>query len=247
MNDTIKLISSFTAGLLVGGAGTYLLTKKQLESYYANAAQQDIDTMKEHYSVTRKEGAYSTPEKAVMARHGEDYVKTLKDLGYSELPNRVVEGNSPESEEAGVPEEEDSVVAINVFDGVDGLDDEPDDEEEVDIRDPNRPYVLDIEEFMEQDVVIDGRVYNKITLTYFDGDNTLIDDREEVIPDLDRTVGIGNMTRFGHKSKDKNVVYVRNERLETDFEVLLDRTAYTETVLGFHDAKASPKRFRDNE
>jgi len=241
VNNTSKLVSSFTAGLLVGAAGAYLLAKKQLESYYSDVAQRDIDTMKEHYSVTRKEGIYSTPDQAVAARHGEAYVKTVENLGYSKLPTHTTLGDAPESEEDDLSEE-DSVVAVNVFDDVNGLN-----EEEVETRDPDHPYVLDIDEFMEQDIVVDGKIYNKSTVTYFDGDNTLIDEREEVIPDIERTVGIDNMTRFGHKSKDKSVVYVRNERLETDFEVLLDQTSYTETVLGFHDAKVSPKRFRDDE
>lgn len=241
MNDTIKMVSSFTVGILVGGSGGYLLTKKWLKSYYADVAQQDIDLMKEHYAVTRKEGAYSTPEQAVKARHGEDYVKTLENLGYSKLAPLV--DDDSDDEEVAVPEEEDSVVAVNVFEGVDvGTDDEDD----IEIRDPDRPYVISVDEYME-DSYDNGTQYDKSTVTYFDGDNTLVDDREEIIPDIDRTLGINNLTRFGHKSKDKNVVYIRNERLETDFEVLLDRSSYTETVLGMHEAKDSPRRFREDE
>lgn len=243
MNITAKLVSSFAAGFIVGGVGAYFVTKKKLESYYADISQRDINEMREHYSLLRKQGVYSTPEQAVTARHGMEYVQSVQELGYSKVPtmNAQVDYESQEDEETMA---DDSIIAINVFDSP--VDDNIEDGED-DIRDPDRPYIISVDEFMEHDQEIDGIVYDKITITYFDEDHVLIDEREEVIPDIDKVIGDTFMTKFGHKSKDKNVVYVRNERLESDFEVLLDKMSYSESVLGFHKDKKITKRFREDE
>ena len=38
--------------------------------------------------------------------------------------------------------------------------------------------------------------------------------------------------RFGHGSNDPNVVYIRNDRLKAEYEVLLNSGSYQEEILG---------------
>lgn len=66
----------------------------------------------------------------------------------------------------------------------------------------------------------EGDDYSKITLTYFPRERLLIDDDEEPVEDVANTVGWRNLTRFGEESDDPDVVFIRNRRLETDFEVV---------------------------
>jgi hypothetical protein len=43
---------------------------------------------------------------------------------------------------------------------------------------------------------------------------------------------VGQNLRFGHGSKDPNVVYIRNPRLEMEMEILRDPSSYEKEVLG---------------
>lgn len=113
--------------------------------------------------------------------------------------------------------------------------------EEVEDRDPEVPYVISMEEYMQ-----DREEFDKNTVTYFEEDEVLCDDRETVIPDVEATVGHDSLTKFGTSSSNHNVVYVRNERLEADFEIILDKGAFSEVVLGFKE-KEEVRKMRDDE
>jgi len=99
-------------------------------------------------------------------------------------------------------------------------------------RNADEPYVISIDEYMN-----DREDYDKNTVSYFEIDDVLCDDREQVIPDIEATVGTDALTKFGVKSNDNKVVYVRNERLAADFEILLDTRSYSETVMGIREDK----------
>ena len=90
------------------------------------------------------------------------------------------------------------------------------------------PYIITVDEFME---AIPN--YDKLSFTYFEGDDILADEREKPITEINATVGEDHLTMFGRFSKDKNIVYVRNERIETDFEITRDEQSFGEVVAGF--------------
>lgn len=66
----------------------------------------------------------------------------------------------------------------------------------------------------------EGDDYAKITLTYYTRARVLLDDDEDVIADVAQYVGWQNLNRFGDESGDPDTVFVRNRRLQTDFEVV---------------------------
>src|SRR5690606_9493676 len=82
-------------------------------------------------------------------------------------------------------------------------------------NEPDKPYVITLEEYMAGE-----KNYTQTALTYFDGDDVLADERDSIIEDIEATVGRENMLRFGHASNDRNLVYIRNDRIELDFEVV---------------------------
>jgi hypothetical protein len=80
----------------------------------------------------------------------------------------------------------------------------------------------------------------------------LTDEVDTIVPDVDATVGVENMLRFGHGSGDPNVVYIRNPKLEADFEVTRSAGKYAKEVLGYDDGEhlqhsrgREPRKFRD--
>jgi hypothetical protein len=88
--------------------------------------------------------------------------------------------------------------------------------------------------------------YQQVTITFFEGDDVLSDERDQVIEDIEETVGVENLKQFGHGSKDPKIVYIRNDRLELDFEVVQSQNKYVEEVLGFvqHSDQRKIRKFR---
>lgn len=134
----------------------------------------------------------------------------------------------------------------NVFDN----DDEWNYQAELMTRDPEKPYVIHVDEFVNDEMGYD----NQMTLTYYAGDDVLLDSREKPMFKPENVVG--DELKFGHGSGDPNVVYIRNERLQSEFEILRDPGKYTDMIAGeeiereFETADLrhmnSPRRFRDD-
>jgi len=132
----------------------------------------------------------------------------------------------------------------NVFDNADeGWDYEA----EYQTRTPDAPYILHQEEFFA-----DEMGFRQTTLTYYNGDCILVDEQDVPIYGHDKVVG---ELKFGHGSGDKNVLYVRNEKLHAEYEVLFSSDYYESVVLGNQiendlssdDLKHSARRFRDSD
>lgn len=74
--------------------------------------------------------------------------------------------------------------------------------------------------------------HEKVTLTFFSLDNTLADQNEQMIQNAVYLLGEDWADKFGEDSLDPDVVYIRNYRLASDFEVVRLKKSYAETVLG---------------
>ena len=83
---------------------------------------------------------------------------------------------------------------------------------------PVAPYVIPPEELGETGYEIESFTY------YADG--TLTDEFDEPIIDIDGTVGEDFHTHFGEYEDDS--VFIRNEELEKDFEILADTRNFDE-------------------
>lgn len=103
-------------------------------------------------------------------------------------------------------------------------------EEEPEAPDLGEPYVISPEDFSEFDD------YEKISLIYW-ADRVLTDDNNEVVEDLEGSVGIDSLTTFGEYEDDS--VFVRNPRLRCDYEILLDQRNFEDVI------HAGPKRLED--
>ena len=84
-----------------------------------------------------------------------------------------------------------------------------------------KPYVISPEEFGEFEE------YEKISLTYY-ADEVLADENDEEVDDVEEIVGKGSLNHFGEYEDDS--VFVRNDRLKCDYEILLDQRNYSDVV-----------------
>lgn len=80
-----------------------------------------------------------------------------------------------------------------------------------------RPYVITPEDFGEIDD------YSKITLLMY-ADGVLADEDDNVVDDIEDTVGYESLNTFGKYEEDS--VYVRNDAKKFDYEILLDQRRY---------------------
>lgn len=212
----------FLIGFGTGAASGYYFAKGKFQAI----ADAEIAEMKEHYTIINKIGA-EDPE--VLAQ------KYTQDVDGDVAKNEKLIVNYVTREEA--EEEELDVVAEtqtveeNIFRGSDEPDDDFDIQAEAENRDPEIPYVIHHDEYMENSLD-----HTQMVLTWYEQDGALADDKDVPIDEIESTVGFDNLERFGSGSRDRNVVYVRNERMEHDFEILRSEGSFAKDVLGFDDS-----------
>ena len=80
------------------------------------------------------------------------------------------------------------------------------------------PYVITPEEFYEDDE------FEKITLTYYGRDHILADEDHNMVEDIESAVGNDWEGRFSEYVQ--NVVYVRNDARQCNYEILFTDAAY---------------------
>lgn len=84
----------------------------------------------------------------------------------------------------------------------------------------NEPYVISPEEFGEFDD------YGKIDLIYYNDGILVEDGTNEKIEDINDVIGIDSLKHFGEYEED--TVFVRNDDLKTDYEIILNSRNYAE-------------------
>lgn len=87
--------------------------------------------------------------------------------------------------------------------------------------DSNEIQIITADEFGELED------YDEETLYFYEEDETLIDVYDEVIPDEANTVGMDYMNHF---DDIEEVVFVRNNRLKRDYEIILNHSSFTENA-----------------
>lgn len=84
------------------------------------------------------------------------------------------------------------------------------------------PYIIDQQTFIE-----DIDEYEKLSLTYYANENILLDDHQEIVSNSNDLIGADGLSSFGIHDSDPDTIYIRNERLGIDFEVIRILLPYT--------------------
>jgi hypothetical protein len=103
-----------------------------------------------------------------------------------------------------------------------------------------RPRVVTIDEFAEN-----PKDYDQRTITYYEGDDVLVDEHDIPIDDIDGVIGLASLDHFGYGSRDPDIVYVRNPWISMDLEVTREKGTYEESVAGsIKHSYGRPRKFR---
>lgn len=97
-------------------------------------------------------------------------------------------------------------------------------------RSESEPYVISEDEYINQE-----KGYETVCMTYFAKDDSLCDDKEILVDNVDMLVGVKNLKRFGHGSSSPDVVFVRNDKMGLELEIEKVELSYKEFVMGFED------------
>lgn len=246
-------------GVAAGSAGGYFVAKKQLKAFYEDLASQEIAEARAFYAQVNKvgeDGEVLTPQDVMEQRHGveaaasalreyrgngpyeteEDLIAAAKDeqghpsdVAMDEAQIQKIERELGEARDTTADTErvvvEEVVETRNVF-----QDPQFDLDHERRLRTQEKPYIITHDEYFAAE-----KDYETVTLTYFEVDGVLLGEDEQTIDNSDEIVGEATLTRFGHGSKDNNMVYVRNDKLATDYEIVRSKGSYLEEVLGLPD------------
>lgn len=125
----------------------------------------------------------------------------------------------PSEQEMAVREVEEEITRLGYRDYSDIT--RPKSKKEVRKMSGYKPSVITPEEFGD----VDG--YDTLTLTYY-ADGVLTDDADYPVEDIDDMVGYESLNHFGEYEDD--AVYVRNDALRTDYEILYDPRNYSDVM-----------------
>ena len=206
MNNKITSFMIFIFGAAVGSGCNMAVRKKK----YEQIAQEEIDSVKETFS-----------------RNAKLEIKS-KD---NEKDNETEENNNTRTI-AEKAKDKPSVVEYAAwlrkrgytnYSDIDSLSEDSNaSEEEVDENMINdKPYII------SPDEVGDFYDYDIISLTYY-ADQVLVDEDDELVEDIEETVGFESLNTFGEYEDD--CVFVRNDRLKCYYEILLDKRKYSDVI-----------------
>lgn len=223
MNKKLFGVVMFAIGATIGSVVTWKLIKHK----YEQIADEEIQSVKEEYKglmVKMKKmlcdsATYTDPQESNETtsddNEDDEYYSDDDDRDFTEKEKQQIEYYKLTSKYRGMYNDiEDDE---NNKEGDEG-------EHEFDNGVPyiNGPYVITPDDFS-----CSPPGYNAQTLDYF-SDGVLADDWGVVL-DIDETIGEENLDHFGEYVDD--ILYIRNERTEIDYEVTKDPRTYDEVVL----------------
>lgn len=208
----MKALLYFVGGVVVGSTATFLLVRKKFEA----EKEEEIASVKETYKKTH--GIIFTEETKKdneMARKN-DSIKAemitnsniIDENRYSDKNKKTqynLFSNPPNAKDIhnGIDEGED--LEVDPGGPKEGL--------------AGKPYVISPEEFINEQPY-----YDKITLEYYQDDILSNAISDEIITDIDAAIGYESLNHFGEYEDD--VVYVRNEKTSTDYEIIFQHRPF---------------------
>lgn len=244
LNGTTKkqqlVILGVTAGvsLVAGGTLAHFFTKKRVQAKYEQLIVDEVAAAKAFYSKLNKLDPVTLAKDITDQSSSESFREAVMAV------NKYAGGQFADKDPM---EEHVSSNMHNVFSDNTPVDDTFNIDEEQITRTEEAPYVISREEFFEN-----STDFVQSTISYFDEDGVLVDEQDQPIEDSENTIGEYNLSRFGQGSHDNKIVYVRNDRLQQEYEIVKSEGSYTREVLGFIEHGDRPgsrkqRRFRGDD
>ena len=193
----------FMVGAAIGAGIAVLCTR----AYFETLANDEIDSVKK---------AYKTPNTPHEDEKLQDFVKAVKTQN-----TRASNGDKIIYEQKLEHFGYDSIKNEEVQDAEEKLAEKegPSDEK-------TKPHRISIDDFTDN-----GPYYQQVTVTYFPKEQLLVDDISGEFEDVESTVGKDNMELF--RELDEDVMYIRNDNVSIDYEVVKSNAEYDPMSNGY--------------
>jgi len=211
-------------GIFVLGAGVgFLVGKKMYEEYYANIAQEEINSVKERFETRPK---YDDRGDTAIA------ADTKQELGFRSVPNHLSRSSLDDNPCEKAKRNYHLASTVAEAEAHPDTDEEDDDDEERDAAgmtereinpdiDRTYPYVIEADDFKDE-----FDQHDKQTLYYYRYDDVLSEEDESIIKDIDGTIGDDALAKLDMQT----TVWVRNEPLAIDYEIIALNSSYADTI-----------------
>lgn len=198
----------FGGGLVVGLGAGYAAGRFILEKKYRNLADMEILSVKAKYKVQLPQQPAPTIQEAleqVRQEEVKDLVERVVQLDYTQ----AITDREPEK---SVQETHNIFRDDNLRLGVD----------------EGAPYIIG-----DNDYMTNPDEWEQVVYTWYEGGETLADEADVIITDIEATVGMANLMKFGDPGVDPNTMFVANPRTRTLYEIARLEGTYEEIVLGY--------------
>ena len=238
-SQTIRTIGWYLVGASTGGLIGSLIAHYILNHQDENAEEEKaIGERLEEYG---SEGtSYELRGRIVTREEYDAYMAAVKEQG-TETPD----ANLTEQEKVVKPAVTDYTQFSRVKESIDAVAQKFLGENPV-APEPSRevvetePHIISLEEYADT-----SNGYQKSMTTYYQENFTLVDEEEDVIDSAEGILGHGWLLNFGQLSGDPDTVYIRNDHLRADFEVVRVARKYANKAVEVKPARpARPHRNR---
>lgn len=259
------VVGVFLIGAGVGVTAALYISRKRLKTQYEQLAEKEIEEAKRFYEQKARVTKNASPDVLAEKYHmtpepsGDEDIEIEEDDDEDVFPestaSHLIEDAEKianekayvsydkveaEARKEGVEEQ----IKKNLFEYHETVrNDDFDLDDELDKKKAGKPYIIEAEEFYENETD-----YSQTSLMYYEGDDVLADERDQPIRNYMQIIGHDNL-HFGRGSKDRNIVFIRNEKLEAEYEIARNHNKYSEEVMGFieHAEKRPLRKFRETD
>ena len=218
---SVKNVLIFTVGAGIGVGGTW----KYFKEKYSEYAEEEIESVKTTFKNKNKDAV-----KEKLNNYADDVIDGLKSK--TDTKTKPKQGKRINKD----PERAAKTVRKNYNEIIHTYNPEVNDlvpfrnEEELNIKDPEEPYIITSKRFVDE-----HSDFDKITLNYYSVDDVLIDEDGNPIDMVEEVIGSEALVSFGTSGPETDLVYVRNEKYLIDYEVIRNEKSYSVDVLGLRD------------
>lgn len=209
MNCKFINVLMFTAGAAIGS----MVTWKVVKTRYERIAQEEIESVKEAFAEYFVNNDDTSVEE--VSEDDEDRPSSSsRQINWEDYEDLDEDDSAEEDEYQADEADREEYARISSY-----YTNEEGGAEDMDKHIGRAPYVIDPDEFASLDN------WKTVSLTYY-ADDVLEDEKYRIINNRDELIGPKALTTFGEYEEDS--VFVRNERLKTDYEILKDYRTYDE-------------------
>lgn len=200
----LRLIATAAVGLAVGSVIGYKYAEKKMLAEFEERLERETNLVRRMYKPE-----HETPQDMVEELYGEAIKEYQGEEGAAPESKEPVAYHKIRPSSVEIAKKEEKLIERSVF--------QPS-------EDRGEIHVITANEQQESG-------YEQVTWTYYAKDGVVTDVHEDRIEDYAKFLGTDFIEMFGVGSDDENVVYIRNEVLMIDYEVVRSHGAYVEEVL----------------